>query len=263
MYVQTLGRIDTLLLSDTHLGSPVSRVDDLLNHIESFRLNKNQWAFDRLVLLGDIFDSLDLSRLDEASWQVISAFRDIADSDSNAELIWVHGNHDEDICHMIPSMTGLRVYSEFTWQVNSRRFIAMHGQQFDKWLTNYPRFSQIPAWFYEWIQQVDTPDQKISRFLKEKSKSWLKINLDVAHGVIDYISESGKNVDAVFCGHTHISETIEFPERNLAYFNTGCWTGKHPPTYITISHSGNVTIREFYGLEAAGIAPVPSCQRVA
>ena len=47
---------DTIILSDLHLGSEVSRAGDAL------RLLK-QCCFERLILLGDIFCDLNFGRL--------------------------------------------------------------------------------------------------------------------------------------------------------------------------------------------------------
>jgi metallophosphoesterase superfamily enzyme len=48
--------LDTLLVSDVHLGSEVSRARDALDLIQSLR-------YRRLILLGDIFSDLNFRRL--------------------------------------------------------------------------------------------------------------------------------------------------------------------------------------------------------
>lgn len=236
--------IHTLIVSDVHLGSRVSRAKECLELIESYRIDKRRWRFRKLILLGDIFDDLNFSRLDKYAWKLVSLFREITDEESNAEVVWVLGNHDELLVPLMAHLVGIKVHEEYEWEIAGRRYFAMHGQQFDKWIINYPNISKVPSWIYDLIQQLDGPKQRISRFVKEKSKTWLRINDSVARGIVNYASSKGKGIVAAFCGHTHIAEEIDFPENGIRYFNTGCWTGKHAPTYVTISIRGKVQLRE-------------------
>jgi UDP-2,3-diacylglucosamine pyrophosphatase LpxH len=120
----------------------------------------------------------------------------------------------------------------------------MHGDQFDKWVINYPLLVDIPLSIYEFIQKIDGPRHVLSRFLKDKSKKWLRINEEVAKGIIGYVRKTGRHVDAVFCGHTHIAEVISSEDGSPTYYNAGCWTGRDAPTYITISTNGLVRLEK-------------------
>lgn len=237
--------IHTLIVSDVHLGSRVSRAQECLELLESYRIDKRHWRFQQLVLLGDIFDDLNFTRLNKHAWKLVSLIREITDEESNARVVWILGNHDELLVPLMAHLVGITVHEEFEWGVANRRFFAMHGQQFDKWILHYPNISKVPSWMYDVIQQLDGPKQRISRFVKEKSKTWLRINDEVARGIVNYVSRKGHKIDFAFCGHTHIAEEIDFPEQDVRYVNTGCWTGKHAPTYVTISNTGEVRLREF------------------
>ena len=48
--------IDTIIVSDIHLGSEVSRPSQVIDMLQSYKFN-------RLILLGDIFDDLNFRRL--------------------------------------------------------------------------------------------------------------------------------------------------------------------------------------------------------
>jgi predicted phosphodiesterase len=50
----------TLILSDFHLGSRVSRSKRAIELLKSYK-------FEKLILLGDIFESLDFNRLRDKS----------------------------------------------------------------------------------------------------------------------------------------------------------------------------------------------------
>lgn len=55
---------DTLLLSDVHLGSDISRARDALAVLESC-------TYRRLILLGDIFSDLNFGRLNGEHWMFL------------------------------------------------------------------------------------------------------------------------------------------------------------------------------------------------
>ena len=60
-----LRTVDTIIVSDVHLGSTISRAGDLQRTLEAYRCN-------RLILLGDIFHDLtDSSRLNKDQWDLL------------------------------------------------------------------------------------------------------------------------------------------------------------------------------------------------
>lgn len=246
-------KVHTLIVSDVHLGSRVSRSTDLLRLLRSYQVHKHAYQFDRLILLGDIFDGPDFKHLNKDAWELIGLLRQIAYEQSNAEVIWLLGNHDIQWSELMEHMVGITVYREYTWDIAGKRFLAMHGDVFDKWITKYPALAAIPCWLYNVLQDIDGHQQRVSRYVKEKSKVWLRINDEVARGMIRYARGKKKKVDAVFCGHTHIAEASHYADDDIWYYNTGCWTGNHAPTYALISHSGVVTINELAIEVPAGI----------
>ncbi|PIS40648.1 MAG: hypothetical protein COT26_02235 [Candidatus Kerfeldbacteria bacterium CG08_land_8_20_14_0_20_43_14] len=235
--------IHTVLVSDLHLGSRISRSKDFYGFLEDFQVSKNHYGFSQIVLLGDIFDDLNFSKFGKFEWKIIGAIRKINDRRSNAKAIWIRGNHDEALVDLMSHVAGVGVLDEFQWRIGEKQFLAMHGDQFDKWVINWPRLSRIPDWIFNFIQKVDGKYHHFSRFIKQKSKTWLHINEEVAQGVVKYLKEKKITADAVFCGHTHIAEG--FLQDGVMYYNTGSWTGEHAPTYITISHTGEVQIKDY------------------
>ena len=79
---------DTVIISDLHLGSEVSRAKAALR-----MLKEN--TFSRLILLGDIFCDLNFRRLKKEHWRFLSYIRKLSNPKRNVEVIWVEGNHDE------------------------------------------------------------------------------------------------------------------------------------------------------------------------
>jgi len=238
-------KIHSLIVSDIHLGSRVSRSADLMALLKSFRIDKNEYLFDRLILLGDIFDNLKFKRLDKKAWELISLIRGINDERCNAEVVWILGNHDRQWAELMENMVGTKVYREYIWSAAGKRYLAMHGDRFDKWVMKYPALAVIPCWIYDLIQELDGDRQRVSRFVKEKSKVWLRINDEMARGIIAYAERMQNKIDAVFCGHSHMAEETYYENSGIWYYNTGCWTGRQLPTYATVSYNGEIRINEY------------------
>ena len=75
--------MNTIIVSDLHLGARNSRTDLLAELLDS--------NFDRLILNGDTVDSADLRRFRPADWRILDTLRAIAES---RELVFVRGNPD-------------------------------------------------------------------------------------------------------------------------------------------------------------------------
>jgi UDP-2,3-diacylglucosamine pyrophosphatase LpxH len=225
--------INTLIISDIHLGSEVARpkaVRDLLM----------QYEFKRLILLGDIFDSLNFSRLKKEHWNLLSYIRKLSNPDKKIKVIWVEGNHDEGLSEIMSHLIGIKVYKEYFWISRGKKYIAIHGHQFDRFLNENIIISSISSYIYYKIQKYDREKQNVSRFIKRRSKGWLRLSNKVADGAISYAKD--RDADFVICGHTH--QAIFKEKEGTEYFNTGCWTDI-PSTYITIDNTDKIELKEY------------------
>src|SRR5215475_1028555 len=127
---------DTLILSDVHLGSEISRARDALSLLKST-------SFRRLILLGDIFNDLNFRRLRKHHWQFLSEIRKLSNPKRNVEIIWVEGNHDRGLSELMAQLVGVRVYEEYQWEFGGRRYMAVHGHQFDRFVVDNKLLSSI------------------------------------------------------------------------------------------------------------------------
>jgi UDP-2,3-diacylglucosamine pyrophosphatase LpxH len=214
-------KINTLIISDIHLGTEVSRADRVMEII-------NRYKFKKLILLGDIFDDLDFENMPDHHWNLISLFRRVS---QKAEVVWVEGNHDKGLSKVMAAMFGIQVYKTYTWNYHYKKCLAIHGHQFDRFLINEPVLSFLASQIYLFIQKHDFKDFRMSRWIKKKSKGWLRISKKVARSAILYGRVRG--ADNVFCGHTH--RAIHLKRKGINYYNSGCWT-QLPSSYITLSH---------------------------
>lgn len=225
--------INTLILSDIHLGSDVSRADIAAEVI-------NMYTFKRLVLLGDIFDDLNFKRLKKTHWKFLSTVRKLSNPKRNIEVIWVEGNHDEGLGEIMALMIGIEIHKEITWITGNKKFLAIHGHQFDRFLNENVIISNIASYIYDKMQKVGKEKQKLARFVKKKSKGWLRLAGKIAHGAIEHARH--KDADIVICGHTHLPTETPHVEKGILYFNTGCFTDI-PSSYIIIEENGRVSLK--------------------
>ncbi|MEK7549122.1 MAG: UDP-2,3-diacylglucosamine diphosphatase [Patescibacteria group bacterium] len=218
-----MSKIDTIIVSDVHLGSKVSRAKELLNVLKNH-------SFDRLILLGDIFDDLNFSDLEKDHWELLSYIQELSNPKCDIEIIWVLGNHDELIFKVISHFIGIKVTQEYVWKYKNEKYLAIHGHQFDRFLADNKLISDIASSIYIILQRLNL---NFSRFIKRASKKWLRLSGKIAQGAARHALKKG--IHYVFCGHTH-RETAEIIN-GVNYFNVGCWTDI-PSVFITIGEDG-------------------------
>lgn len=219
----------TIIISDLHLGSPVSQPQKALEMLHSYNFRK-------LILLGDVFESLDFTKLNPGCWEFLNYIGRIS---KDKKVRWVIGNHDKGLTNMFESLMNARVHETYTWQYKEEKYLAIHGHQFDRFLIDNAVLSYLATVIYNLIQRLDTEDKKVSHYLKRKSKGWLRLSEKVASSAFRYAKKN--KADYVFCGHTHKAE--EKSKGSIRYFNSGCWTDT-PRTFITIDER-DVEIREY------------------
>ena len=208
-----------MVISDVHLGSGVSRSKKLQETL-------NSYSFKKLIILGDFFESLDFGDLNNEDWDLISAIHKIS---KKSKVVWIEGNHDKGLIKLFSSMLDARAYKTYSWRHDGKKFIAIHGHQFDRFLVDNIVLSNIATWIYLLIQKIDFSDYRISRFVKKQSKGWLRLSKKVAVSAMRYGRLRG--ADYVFCGHTHREKNRK--RKKIRYFNCGCWTDV-PSAFITI-----------------------------
>ena len=225
---------DTLILSDLHLGSEISRAEQATRMLRENR-------FRRLILLGDIFSDLNFGRLTKPHWKFLSYIRKLSNPKRGIEVVWVEGNHDRGLSQVMSHLVGVKVYEEYKWNFAGRRHLAIHGHQFDRFAVNNLLLSSLGTFLHLQLQKLDFKGKTFSRFVDRLNARWLRLSSKVASGAIMYARLC--QVDRVFCGHTHKAQTCE--SEGVAYFNSGGWTDS-PLTYVTIDSDG-VRIHEYLG----------------
>jgi len=216
-------KVDTLIVSDLHLGFRFSRTKRLVETLKKY-------DFDQLIVNGDIFDNLDLTRLNTEHWAVLSYLRKIS---KDTKVVWIVGNHDgrPDI---LSGVIGAKVFDSFIWEMQGKKYLAIHGHQFDRFLHKNVILSKIAETIYYFIKKFELQNKNvvISNWVKKNNRSWLRLTKEVARGAMRYARRH--DCDYVFCGHTHMEKHVR--GRRVEYFNSGCWI-EYPAHFITIKGS--------------------------
>lgn len=223
---------DALVISDIHLGSDNCQARALVELLD--RIRRNDLATRRLILNGDVFDSIDFRRLNKHHWKVLSTLRKLSDE---VEIIWINGNHDgpaEFVSHLL----GVAVRDEIVLESGDRKVLLLHGHRFDDFIERYPLTSLAADGLYRLLQRIDR-SHTIARRAKHRSKLFLRCVEKVADGAIDHAARQGCQV--VCCGHTHVaSARIEPP---VEYYNSGCWTER--TCHFLAIRAGRVELHPF------------------
>ena len=223
---------DTLILSDVHLGSEVSRAEEATRMLRQNR-------FRRLILLGDIFSDLNFRRLTKAHWKFLGYIRKLSNPKRGVEVVWVEGNHDQGLVDVLSHLVGVKAYQEYSWEFRGHRHIAIHGHQFDRFVVNNFLLSNLGSFLHLQLQKLDFKGKCFSRYVDRIHIRWLRLTQKVAAGALAHARY--QQADRIFCGHTHVPLSQE--RDGIEYYNSGSWTDSRP-TYITVDAEG-VQIHEY------------------
>ncbi len=223
---------DAIIVSDIHLGSDNCQAKALVELLDS--IHDRRLRTKRLILNGDVFDSIDFRRLKKSHWKVLSEIRKLSDE---IEVVWVAGNHDGS-AEIVSHLVGVTVVDEIVVDSAGRKVLFLHGHQFDQFIERYPIATWLADTAYRWLQRLDK-SHHFAKLAKRRSKVFLRSSDKIREGAVAYAWKQG--CDAVCCGHTHLA--MERDERPVAYFNSGCWTEK-PCTYLVLE-KGIVSLRTY------------------
>lgn len=202
-----------IVVSDIHLGSPISRRDLFKRFIEEV-------AFDRLIIAGDLFDHLNFNKFTEADWSIIRKLRQLANEN---KLVYLRGNHEyvienDGVRDFLSNCMCTKVISDmYKLSTIEGNYLITHGDQFDNTI-GWKIIGDIANWMYHKAHKV--------------SKIWaslLKYAVKTAFGIPDRVMVEtcylaiNRNCIGAVAGHTHHAETWK-SVTGFTYFNTGCWT---------------------------------------
>jgi UDP-2,3-diacylglucosamine pyrophosphatase LpxH len=209
---------DAIIISDIHLGSDVCQAKALWEFLEGIEDRSK-----KLILNGDVFDSIDMRRLNKHHWHVLSNLRRISDQ---MEVIWICGNHDGP-ADIISHLLGITVVDDYEFTTGDKKVLVFHGDKYDKFIDEHPFLTYLADTVYWFLQKIDKTHYT-ARMAKHNSKHYLHNSKKIMDGAIKFAVERACQI--VCCGHTH--HALEMPG-DISYYNSGCWT-EWPCSYLSV-----------------------------
>ena len=214
----------TIFLSDLHLGSKSAQAELLLDFLKHNHAQK-------IYLVGDIVDGWQLKK----GWYWPQAHNDVVQKILRAvrkgsRVIYIPGNHDE-FARDYTGLTfgGIEVADESIHEtVNGRKYLIIHGDQFDIVVCNARWLALLGDWAYQLAIVANTWFNKIRKIYGVgywSLSAWAKMKVKNA---VNFIGDFEKTLagearrrgfDGVICGHIHhaIIRKID----GIDYVNTG------------------------------------------
>ena len=246
----TPSKVHTLIVSDIHLGFSLSRSKELLDLLRTIQCK-------RLIILGDLFDDRNWSRLGTNAWSFLSYIHEMSNGNHNTEIILIRGNHDHKLIDPMSRLLGVSVTDEYEWTYNGKRFLAVHGDRFDKTLVRSSFWGNLLILPIILISKLDGKKRKGMAAAERFRGRWLRLSPIVSKRAAEYAHK--KSIDYIICGHTHIPMAKSFTMSNkdkdmedseIHYFNSGSWTAL-PASYIVIDN-GKVELKYYEGEKYEG-----------
>ena len=193
----------TLLISDLHIGFKYSRASDILDVL-------NNETFDKLILVGDIFDISAMMRRPYWDKHHTAVTKKILKLAKKMEVIYVIGNHDYPLMHILENtdkLAGIQIFREYTYESGEKTIHCIHGDQFDS-LSKRAMF--IGDFLYYTVLKLNS----VIHFVRSKFgytrwsfSKWCKDKVkNVIHSAFSIEDKllSIPDVDVVVYGHTHM-----------------------------------------------------------
>ncbi|MFN4257844.1 MAG: UDP-2,3-diacylglucosamine diphosphatase [Gemmataceae bacterium] len=239
---------DAIIISDIHLGSENCQAKALCHFLEQMENGDIRTA--KLIINGDVFDSIDFRRLKKNHWKVLSLIRKLSDQ---IDIIWLCGNHDGS-AEIVSHLLGVTVQDEYELASGQERILILHGHIFDSFIDAHPILTMLADMIYYVLLRIDK-SHYFAKLAKHGSKTFLRCAQLIEERSREYARRKGCTM--VCCGHTH--QAVEHGDQDIPYYNSGCWT-ERPCAYLTV-RAGQIELCH-HELEAAVELPEPSVNGV-
>jgi UDP-2,3-diacylglucosamine pyrophosphatase LpxH len=222
--------VRTLFLSDLHLGFRHSRPEQILDCLQRYQP-------EQLYLLGDFIDGWCLGRSwhwSDACSRVVTSIADLAASGTRVRL--VAGNHDDflrsPLLQMLMQRSGFcELADEFLHQLaDGRRFLVLHGDQFDPWEKTTRLTSSAIGLLYDLLLRANSTWGKLTRCVLQGDASLVcrvkrrlrTLGSHLTHFRTQVARHARcRGFHGVICGHIHQPELLQL--EGLVWCNTGDW----------------------------------------
>lgn len=204
--------MNTIVVSDLHLGSRFCRYDRLLKFIRNLPPGYD------LVLNGDTIDRWHKRYLENHK----EAMDLLAAESQERRVVWLRGNHDKRITPRNPG----RIEFKASHNIGETLFIA-HGHDFDNVMPINKLFIIVFRYVHHLRISLGAEPVHVALYAKKFRRLYGVLRANIRTNAVQYAKKHG--FGAVTCGHTHYIEDLSVD--GVRYINTGSWT-EEPVFYL-------------------------------
>ena len=237
-------KIESLFISDIHLGNKNSQADKLL---EVFK----QYEFKKLFIIGDFLDLTSLKRKFYWNQDHSTVIQKVLKYSRNGvQITLLIGNHDYYIRDLIKegniNLGNILICDECIYtSIKNEKILLIHGDCFDGFVATHKLLYLIGDLGYELSMKINWVYNKIrkllglnywsfSAYIKKKVKNIIKFLTEYKKASMELVKN--KRCDSIMIGHTHSPEIILGEYYNTGDFVESC-------SYIIEDLEGNIELK--------------------
>jgi UDP-2,3-diacylglucosamine pyrophosphatase LpxH len=219
-------RLRSVFISDVHLGSRDCRATELLTFLDSIEV-------ETLFLVGDIIDLWSLRRTfywPREHGDVVRAI--LARARAGTRVIYIPGNHDEDMRPLCGSVFGnLQIRRDYVHVTAAgRELLVTHGDELDAAVKFSPWLARLGGGAYAlamWLNRRVNACRRALGLPFWSLANYLKPRLGNAVRYVDAFERAAaglaaqRGLQGVICGHIHRAGIREID--GISYCNDGDW----------------------------------------
>ncbi|MFA6973649.1 MAG: UDP-2,3-diacylglucosamine diphosphatase [Parcubacteria group bacterium] len=233
-------KTDTIVISDVHLGSMGSQAEKLYHFLDGLL----QAPLNRLIIAGDLFELWSTNYKDIDKYEYKVARKIVELSERGTKVVYIPGNHDRAFRVFERFTMGkIKIRNEYLIKDNHKKYIVMHGDEFDAFTRNHVVVTLLVDQLYvlliKWSALLKRYFNLGSSMAERKtSATYMKLVLKVRKAALTYAQS--REVDGIIIGHTHHPEMFT-NEEGIVYANAGDWMDSC--SYVVISDEARL---EYY-----------------
>lgn len=220
--------LDIVILSDVHLGAFSCHAKELLNYLQSIKV-------DTLILNGDFIDMWHFrkSYFPKEHMQVIHHILNMATN--GTKVYYITGNHDDILRRYSDFSAGnIHLRDKLELKLKGRSYWIFHGDIFDIFIKYSSFISKIGGKSYDyliWLNRLinntrmalGRPRMSFAKKVKTSMKKAIQFIKEFEDTAIKMAAQ--QDYDYVICGHIHKPQmrTGEFNGKKVTYLNSGDW----------------------------------------
>ena len=225
--VDSKRKVSAIFVSDLHLGTRSSQDQRFLDFLRAYDAKT-------LYLVGDLIDGWRLKR---SGWYWPQGHNDVLQkllrkARKGTKIIYIPGNHDEFLRNFLGlKFGGVKVVDRVVHTtVDGRRFLVLHGDQFDLVVRHAVWLASVGDVLYDvalWLNRQVNGIRRRLGFTYWSLSAWAKHRVKQAVNYMGRFEEvlvaeaRREGVDGVVCGHIHHAAIEHYD--GVTYLNSGDW----------------------------------------